>query len=162
MARRSRGSTGQRRRSYRSRARQSPQRSEDAWQRDLSTSRRGAGRRGEPRRTLETVRERRSARQTRTIVSRGRRDQSPRRNRDELQTGRKHRRANLRTSRENTARRLPRSSLPVFRRNENASDPQTTRSVCTRKKQARRAVIIATGYGGVNNQRNYRRHKQCR
>lgn len=52
--------------------------------------------------------------------------------------------------------------VSVRRTDENASGRQTTRSVCTRKKAARRAVIIATGYGGRNGARRYKRQEKCR
>lgn len=57
---------------------------------------------------------------------------------------------------------LPSAVLQERRLNENASRQKTTRSVCTRKKETRRAVIVANGYGGINNVRDYRSHQKCR
>lgn len=56
---------------------------------------------------------------------------------------------------------LSSGTLQIRRANENASGQQTRQSLCTRTKQTKRAVIIATGYGGINNQRNYRSRKPC-
>lgn len=44
--------------------------------------------------------------------------------------------------------------------NENAR-PKTP-AKCARKKAARRAVIIATGRGGINGAKRYRQHERCR
>lgn len=93
----------------------------------------------EPSRTIERVRERRN--------------HVPDRLRD--------RRAGLHAQRR-TREGLPVGVMPARRLNENASRRETRPSLCTRKKETRRAVIIATGHGGVNNSRNYKEHKKCR
>jgi len=57
-------------------------------------------------------------------------------------------------------RRVQNPRLPTRRDNEDASSKKTT-PVCARSKASRRAVLIAVGKGGINNQRNYRKHKKC-
>jgi hypothetical protein len=73
----------------------------------------------------------------------------------------RNRRANLRPQRR-AEPRLSAGVVPVSRFNEHASRVETTRSVCTRKKEARRAVIIATGHGGINGQRQYKPRRKCK
>lgn len=79
---------------------------------------------------------------------------------DGMPTGHRQRRANLQSQRKPRSGLSP-ASLSLRRTDAPASRVETTRSVCTRKKEARRAVIIATGYGGINNQTNYRKRKSC-
>lgn len=59
-------------------------------------------------------------------------------------------------------RRLSPGVLPALRRDASQKDQQVSRRVCARAKQERRAVIIATGYGGRNGARDYARRKSCR
>lgn len=61
-------------------------------------------------------------------------------------------------------RRLSSGSVQVARRNENAYHKKDTspKLGCARKKEIRRAVVIATGYGGRNNFVNYKRAQKCR
>lgn len=81
--------------------------------------------------------------------------------RNELHARHRIRRAAMSKPREAAKRGLPAALMPVRRTDENAPDNQATRSVCTRKKASRRAVIIATGYGGINNARKYKKHRKC-
>lgn len=55
--------------------------------------------------------------------------------------------------------RLPPTFLPLSRRNEKTNQSKAT--PCARKKETRRSVIIATGHGGINKARNYRKQKPC-
>jgi hypothetical protein len=80
--------------------------------------------------------------------------------RDRVPGRRVHRGASVRAQR-SPRKRLSAGLLPLRRPNENASRQQTTRSVCARKKETRRAVIIANGHGGINNANRYRRHRKC-
>lgn len=94
---------------------------------------------------------------------RGRRTEGPRKITDRVLDRHRDRRAPLRPQLETSRqKRLSGSSMPVRRDNAYASARQTRQSLCTRKKAARRAVIIATGHGGINNVRNYRRQSKCR
>lgn len=61
-----------------------------------------------------------------------------------------------------TQRRLSPGMVSARPYHEDASARQTTKQVCTRKKSVRRAVIIARGFGGKNNFRNYKEHRSCR
>lgn len=65
-------------------------------------------------------------------------------------------------ARADAPRRLQKSSLPMATTDANAHRNQMPATPCARKKSARRAVIIATGYGGINKAKQYRRHKPCR
>lgn len=65
-------------------------------------------------------------------------------------------------ARADAPRRLPKSALPMATTNANAHRSKMPATPCARKKSARRAVIIATGYGGINKAKQYRRHKSCR
>lgn len=108
----------------------------------------------------EPLRPRRSNRYVFDTAERRRPAQRSRPSRDTVPVRKRDRRNRLRSS-ERTRRRLSPLAVSARRTNENASDSQTTRSVCTRKKATRRAVIIATGYGGRNGARNYSRRKSC-
>lgn len=81
--------------------------------------------------------------------------------RDELQARHRNRRSAMSKPREAAKRGLPAALMPLRRPDENAPNNQATRSVCTRKKATRRAVIIATGHGGINNARKYKKHRKC-
>jgi len=111
-----------------------------------------------------TLRARPGRRRLASLTLRGRSSPGPRIARDRLPDGLLYRRDSLRgnAERRSTNKGLPTSVLSLRRRDENASDNQTTRSVCTRKKATRRAVLIATGYGGINGARQYKEHKKCR
>lgn len=61
-----------------------------------------------------------------------------------------------------TKRRLSERLVPARPHNEDAPQGTTRQKVCTRKKAARKAVIIATGYGGINHSRNYKDRQSCR
>lgn len=78
-----------------------------------------------------------------------------------MPSARRNRRSDLQ-SRRGPRKGLSSVMVSLRRTDENASALQTRRSLCTRKKQARRSVIIATGYGGINGYTNYRRQKSCR
>jgi hypothetical protein len=84
----------------------------------------------------------------------------PRRTRNRLldDAGRRSRLRSQRSSRP----RLSAGLVQARRADGNASARQTRQSLCTRKKATRRAVIIATGHGGINGKRNYARRKKCR
>lgn len=56
---------------------------------------------------------------------------------------------------------LPKRLLPARTLNEDAPSGKAA-GVCRRAKETRRSVIIATGYGGVNGFRDYKRRKSCR
>lgn len=84
-----------------------------------------------------------------------------RRRRNKLQARPRKRRNALRTLGRAPLRLSP-ALVQVQRPYENASDKQTKRRLCTRKKEARRGVILATGHGGINGKKNYRRHQRCR
>lgn len=60
-----------------------------------------------------------------------------------------------------TKPRLQESLLPARHRNEDASSSKTGHRQCAQKKQKRRAVILAAGFGGRNNFRNYKEHRSC-
>ncbi len=53
------------------------------------------------------------------------------------------------------------AKLPSQRRNGNASENQTRPYRCATKKSTRRAIILATGHGGRNNVRLYKKRKPC-
>jgi chemotaxis response regulator CheB len=166
MARRSRNSTGRRRRSYRWDQNRdgSARQLRSTWQRpterlaaSINPSR---GRRASARRTLETLSERRSRRRLVASPKRVQDSANSRRKANRLPDRILDRRTRLSPQR-STRPRLSNTVLQVRRTDENASARQTTRSVCTRKKEARRAVIIATGNGGINGVRNYKKHRRC-
>lgn len=96
-----------------------------------------------------------------TVVVRSGRIANPRSQNNELSRRHRDRREALRQHRQRARTRLSSSPMSLRRYNENASRNKTTRSVCARKKEARRGVIIATGYGGINGARNYKRRKTC-
>lgn len=111
----------------------------------------------------QAVPSRRRIRRVHRATGRSRRTEVAGLTRDEVPAKRRHRRDPVRSSLQPAKpSRLPTSVLRRRNYPENASQKKTTRSVCTRKKQTRRAVIIANGYGGINNVRNYRRHETCR
>lgn len=151
MRRRSRRSTGARARNYR----------------DASASRGAPGsvstRRDTTRGTLgqmEAFPKRRSERRVPYTVIRSRSSGREGRSGDELYHAPLRRNRVL--SQRSTGPRLSASLVPVRRANENASGDQTRPGLCTRKKAARRAVIIATGYGGKNGFRDYKPKEICK
>lgn len=161
MRRRTRGTTGRQSSAF------SGRQSRSAWQRQraqiqpVSKTRRptqGRVRSG----PSNIVRARPSTRRVsgRTVTSR--RVASSWQTRNQLRDPTRIRRARVLSQRGRTRARLSPALMPVRRSNENASRNETTRSVCTRKKQARRAVIIATGYGGRNGRRDYRQRSKCK
>lgn len=141
-----------------------------------STGARGARSRRPPRRPVPTARRvspRRRPEQSTTVSARRtvrrvsrhavstRLPESPRKRGDGLSDFRSGRTSLHARRRARTG--LPAPVLSLRRRNENASSKKTTRSVCSRKRAARRAVIISTGYGGRNGATNYRKEdKKCR
>lgn len=159
MRRRSRSSTGKRRRSSKRRPSVQPGRRK-------TPTRLGEGQRLSPRggvtRKRQTISERRAAR---PIL--GRTKSSPsvttstRAARNAVSRRPDNRRTAVRRKIHTRKERLPALLVSGSRANENASDSQTKKILCTRKKQARRSVIIATGHGGINHQRNYRRRNPC-
>lgn len=82
------------------------------------------------------------------------------RSRDEMPGERRYRGDRMRRSKAGAG--LQATRLQMLRPRRTASRKATTPGVCTSKKETRRAVIIANGYGGINNARNYRRHERCR
>lgn len=70
-------------------------------------------------------------------------------------------RNDVRPTRKRTKKRMPRGMVSAPTRNENAPARKAT-NVCARKKSEKRAVILATGYGGINGRRNYKEHTSCR
>lgn len=72
----------------------------------------------------------------------------------------RRRKVAVRKPRRATRTGLPEYILPPRRDDENARSRSPTR--CARKKEVRRGVIIATGYGGLNHTRNYKEHRKCR
>lgn len=59
---------------------------------------------------------------------------------------------------------LSTASVPVSRRNAREDRKAGVRSLCQKKASARRAVIIATGHGGLNGVRTYKKKEtnKCR
>lgn len=57
---------------------------------------------------------------------------------------------------------LPVALLRTRKRDEKQDSMATKNRLCKRKKEVRRAVILASGRGGINHSRNYRRSKTCR
>ncbi|AXL15458.1 hypothetical protein [Microviridae sp.] len=157
MRRKSRGYTGRRASSF---SKAGARLSRSARQPATNTRRNTEGR-GNARKTSKTIYARHSSRRTTATPKRSRSLESARSIRNQLQTRSLHRRTDMREPGKTTVRRLSSTILPLRRDNENASDKQTTRSVCTRKKQAKRATIIATGYGGKNGFTNYKQHRKC-
>lgn len=153
MRRKSRGSTGRRPSTFK----QARRRAEPL----NPPNRLHTSGRGEARRTTPSV----LARPTRSRIHTSSRTlrslESQRRIRDQLQPRHRKRRTPMSRPRQATQRGLPTGSMPLRRTNENASDQQTTRSVCTRTKDAKRAVILALGYGGKNGYTNYSNHRKC-
>lgn len=72
------------------------------------------------------------------------------------------RRSGLRPFSRRSADGLSKRVVSPRRRDETSRRKAATPRVCAEKKQARRAVIIAKGYGGLNGATDYRRHKKCR
>lgn len=79
---------------------------------------------------------------------------------DEVRFGRPGRR-DLRARKKAAVHRVSRGILPMATRTEDASASRSTRSVCTRRKQVRRAVILANGKGGLHGRRQIRRSRKC-
>lgn len=101
----------------------------------------------ETTRRTQTPTRRRTRPHTRYARTSGGLQDRPRNRRDSLQ-------------RAATRRRVPKLVLSTRLRDEDAPSNKAT-SVCARKKSTRRAVVIANGYGGINNARQYRKHKSC-
>jgi hypothetical protein len=156
MARRPKNSTGRRRSNFRNKT--------TIHRRQKASVATTARRRNTPRRRLGSTATPLSKRRTQTrllaVIERRGSTETPRPNRNKLQNPTRHRRTPVRTLR-GTRPRLSTTLLPVRGTNENASGVQTKRSLCTRKKQARRAIVIATGHGGINHANKYRRQKKC-
>ena len=70
-----------------------------------------------------------------------------------------NRRGKMQPPKPSPARRLPASLVSARKTNEDASSRKTTK--CTQKKNVKRAVIIATGYGGINKAKRYKERKPC-
>lgn len=87
---------------------------------------------------------------------------SPRQARNRLSTQRRDRRDPLQSQRR-LVKGLSPMVLPERKPHANATSKSSRQSLCARKAKARRAVIIATGYGGINGVRTYKRRNQtCR
>lgn len=56
---------------------------------------------------------------------------------------------------------LPPPVLRESRSREHASKDSTKPTACTRRKEERRSVIIATGHGGRNGVRDYKPRRKC-
>lgn len=69
---------------------------------------------------------------------------------------------NLPQSKPRPARRLPQRPLSLAKTNAIAHREKMPPTACARRKQERRAVIIAKGFGGINRVKDYRRHRACR
>lgn len=158
MRKRSKGSTGRRRSIFDRRGRSI---FHPARKGNLSTAIRRRSRRRNAGDSRNTVYTRSARRRLSDFPERSRRSASARQARDELPVRPGKRRNKMRQSRQGAARGLSPVALSLRRNNENASDLQTTRSVCTRKKATRRAVIIANGYGGINGFKDYKPNKRC-
>ncbi len=128
--------------------------------RNIQATGRNSARRGGARNKAPSVYARRATRQLPDTPERSRRASRKRKARNQLPDGVRHPGVLVRKKR--ATGRLPQRLVPLRRNNENASDNQTTRSVCTRKKASRRAVIIANGYGGRNGYKSYRPHSSCK
>lgn len=117
----------------------------------LTTSRR------QDRTTPHAVHARRSNRRIPAkTISRGP-TESPHPKRNRLPRKLNDRRNNLRPKR-STALRLPTTLLPLRRPNENASRNKTKNFLCTRTAKTRRAIIIRSGFGGINGYLKYKLH----
>lgn len=73
-----------------------------------------------------------------------------------------NRRRRLQASKLQARTRLSGTILPARRNNEDAPLQKASRTLCARSKAARRAVIIATGYGGKNGRTRYAPHQRCK
>lgn len=91
------------------------------------------------------------------------RGKSPRKKRDILHIRPGLRRDILRPRKKSTTAGLS-PALVLSRRGDARQDRSETqdRTSCARRKDERRAVIIATGYGGINRAKDYRRQTKCR
>lgn len=107
------------------------------------------------------VRSRRTVRRVSRPIERGESFDRSRDRGNKMPVGHRNRRNSMHSQRQPQIG-LPSSLLPTRYPNENASNNKTTRSVCTRKKAARRHMIIATGYGGKNGFTDYKEDKSCR
>lgn len=149
MRRRKSRSTGARARKYSGPARQGP--------RAVPGTRRSTPRR--ETRTSPLVSSRRSHRRLSGTPEPSAGLALTRRRRDGLPDRLRNRRAALYAQRR-TREGLPLGVLSTRRPDENASSGKTRRSLCTRKKAARRHMIIATGYGGRNGVRTYKKERK--
>lgn len=71
------------------------------------------------------------------------------------------RRARVLASRKTAAtKRVPSSVVSTLRAHEDAPRKSAAKA-CTRRKETRRAVIMATGYGGRNGVRRYAKRRPC-
>lgn len=82
--------------------------------------------------------------------------------RNRLPDGSRNRRNTLPTRRKITAdARLPTARLFTPERDGLASPKETKLGACAARKETRRSVIIATGYGGRNGVRDYDKRRKC-
>lgn len=135
-------------------------------ERNLRRSRRTAARSRRVVQKQPTNVERRSAAAQairRRAIRRSRDDvESSSKRRDLRKAGLLDRRVVMQESKKPAGRRLSLAPLPVAKRNANAQRETMLATPCARKKTARRAVIIAMGYGGKNGFRNYKEQRKCR
>jgi chemotaxis response regulator CheB len=98
----------------------------------------------------------------RSVKRPSRRIRTEYRRKQEVSPGRAKRRTVMSVrKRRTTTRGLPHGLVPARTHHEDASSRKTA-GVCRKAKEARRAVIIATGHGGKNGVQRYRKRKSCR
>ncbi len=147
MARSTRRRTGRRTRSYNRRPARISQTEDTTGTRQYDPASAGA-----PRRSTRAA-----IRKSRGAAS----ELAPRKKRaQKVLARRSKRRTDLQSHnlRHRPTRRLQTALLSTPRRDENARSPKIR---CARNKTDRRAVLLATGYGGINHGKNYRKHKRC-
>lgn len=120
-----------------------------------------SARRGAAGNTTTSVLPRRPRRRLSSATVSSRSSPNLRNDRNQLSNRLRDRDRDMRTRRSAKPKRLPPLVVSLQKSNENASGNKTTRRVCTRKKETRRAVILQNGYGGINGFRNYKKRSTC-
>lgn len=82
--------------------------------------------------------------------------------RDQVRAGLRDRRNKMLARKKATRSPGLSAALVPSRRTDADARSRPSKLRCARKKEVRRAVIIATGHGGRNGVRNYRRQQKCR
>lgn len=99
----------------------------------------------------------------RSNLSRYRHDETPEAQRAYRLSGRLRNRGNLVQQPPRTVkRRVSPAVLPARAALEDAPKQKASRRDCARKKDTRRAVLLARGFGGINGRRNYAHHTRCK